>query len=420
MAQMGHVGKVRQRVWLASGLQLFLLFGISVNASGQTAPSREYIRLGATIIAIENPPLPAVATPTFSPVPGSYTSATTVALRSTTAGATIRYTIDNTTPTETHGTVGTSVTLRSSVTLQAIAYKTGMADSGVASGIYTLSGEVVSTPSRPSGPTAVATGLTGTFSASGSSSSFGNPVQYIFYWGDGTNSGWLATGATSASHSWSSNGTYSVTVQARSAPNPSVVSAVSTALSVTIGPRQATLSFSANSYSIGGQWTFWITSNLPNQTFNYCGIHNGGSPGCYTPWGTTDGNGNYSTSNTFDATTPGSWQQYAVFSALSYQTNTVSFSVQYPSISLSISATSWAVGGNWTLYVSSNLLNQSLDLCGSHNGGSPGCIGGYISTDSGGNWSTPGTFGSGDVGSWQEWANFIGYSSNQISFTVSP
>jgi hypothetical protein len=89
-------------------------------------------------------------------------------------------------------------------------------------------------------------------------------------------------------------------------------------------------------------------------------------------------------------------------------------------MSLSISATSWAVGGNWTLYFSSNLLNQSVDFCGSHNGGSPGCIGGYISTDGGGNWSTSGTFGSGDVGSWQEWASFIGYSSNSVSFAVSP
>jgi hypothetical protein len=97
-----------------------------VLASGtkaKTTPSREYSRLG-TVIVIENIP-PAVAAPTFSPPGGTYCSQT-VTISTATAGATTRYTLDGSTPTETNGTVGTSVSIGSSKTLKAIAYKSGM------------------------------------------------------------------------------------------------------------------------------------------------------------------------------------------------------------------------------------------------------------------------------------------------------
>jgi len=77
-------------------------------------------------------------TPTFSVTPGFYSSAQTVTISTATTGATIRYTLDGTTPTETVGTVGTTVTLTSSVLLQAIAYKSGMLDSRVATGAYQI------------------------------------------------------------------------------------------------------------------------------------------------------------------------------------------------------------------------------------------------------------------------------------------
>jgi len=104
---------------------------------------------------------------------------------------------------------------------------------------YTLtygfsSGETVFTPTAPSGSSSGYTGSSYTYSTGGSASSQGGAVQYIFYWGDGTNSGWLATGTTTASKSWASAGSYSVTAQARSAGNTSVVSAQSGSLSVTI------------------------------------------------------------------------------------------------------------------------------------------------------------------------------------------
>ena len=53
-----------------------------------------------------------------------------VTISTTTGGATIRYTTDGTTPSETAGTVYSSaVSISATSTLQAIAYETGMADS---------------------------------------------------------------------------------------------------------------------------------------------------------------------------------------------------------------------------------------------------------------------------------------------------
>jgi len=78
------------------------------------------------------------ATPTFTPNGGTYTSSQTVTLSCATSGATLRYTTDGSTPTETNGIVGTSVTISQNTTLQAIAYKAGLTDSAIASATYTI------------------------------------------------------------------------------------------------------------------------------------------------------------------------------------------------------------------------------------------------------------------------------------------
>lgn len=361
--------------------------------------------------------LPAVATPSFNPGGGTYTSRQTVTISDATSGATIMYTTNGSTPSHTNGTAGRSVAISCSLTLQALGYKTGMNDSATGSANYSLT-ETISQPSAPSGPTAVAIGAAGTYATGGSVSNLGNAVQYLFNWGDGANSGWLPVGTTRASHAWSSTANYSVTVQARSA-SCSGSSVPSSGLTVSIGPPSASLALSGR-YNIGGSWTFWITSNMPNQPFNFCGMLNGVNRGCYTPYGTTDGNGNFVSSGTFTPDSIGDWLEWAYFTGFSYQTNTIEYYVSPPSMSVSISATSWAVGGSWTLYLSSNVFNQTFDFCGSHNGGSPGCIANYVTTDGNGNWSATGTFDSSTPGSWVEWASFVGYSSNQISYSVSP
>ena len=77
------------------------------------------------------------AAPTFSPAAGTYSSAQSVTISTTTSGATIRYTTDGSTPSETAGTVYSSaVNISANTTLQAIAYKTGMADSPSPAGVY--------------------------------------------------------------------------------------------------------------------------------------------------------------------------------------------------------------------------------------------------------------------------------------------
>ena len=71
-------------------------------------------------------------------VPGSYSSIQTVTITST-SGATIHYTTDGSTPSETEGTVySTPVVLSQSCPLQAFAYQSGMADSSVTAGTYSL------------------------------------------------------------------------------------------------------------------------------------------------------------------------------------------------------------------------------------------------------------------------------------------
>jgi hypothetical protein len=80
-----------------------------------------------------------VAAPAFSPAGGSYTSAQTVTISDSTSGATIHYTTDGSTPSETNGTIYAGpVNVSSSETLTAIAYESGFTDSAVTSAAYTI------------------------------------------------------------------------------------------------------------------------------------------------------------------------------------------------------------------------------------------------------------------------------------------
>jgi len=99
-------------------------------------------------------PLSPVASPTFSPAAAPYYSEQAVTITSATSGATIRYTTDGSTPTETHGTVyAAPVTMPEAVDtnltgfltncsgvtmLKAIAYQSGAPDSAVSAGSYEI------------------------------------------------------------------------------------------------------------------------------------------------------------------------------------------------------------------------------------------------------------------------------------------
>jgi len=94
--------------------------------------------------------------------------------------------------------------------------------------------ETISAPSTPSGPLVGLPGLSYTFSAGGSSSNLGHPLEYRFDWGDGNYSSWSSS--PSAPKSWASAGIYEVKAQARCSHHPSVTSDWSPGLSVTISP----------------------------------------------------------------------------------------------------------------------------------------------------------------------------------------
>jgi len=108
----------------------------------------------------------------------------------------------------------------------------------------------VSTPSIPSGPSTGNTGQSLSYSTGGSTCNQGHAVEYRFDWGNGTYSSWGSS--TSASKSWGIAGTYQVKAQARCAANTSVVSAWSSAKSVTIGPSGPANDAFANAQLLSG------------------------------------------------------------------------------------------------------------------------------------------------------------------------
>ncbi len=115
-----------------------------------------------------------VAAPSFEPPPGTYASAQDVVVATPTAGASIRYTTDGTTPTETAGTLYTApVHIAGSLTLKAVAFRTGWTTSAVTSGDYKI-GLIVADPvfSVPPGTTATAVNVAITTTTAGATIRF--------------------------------------------------------------------------------------------------------------------------------------------------------------------------------------------------------------------------------------------------------
>ena len=79
------------------------------------------------------------ATPTFLPAAGSYSSAQSIAIADTTAGATIYYTTNGATPTTSSTKYTKPFTVTSTQTVKAIAAASGYSNSAVASATYTIS-----------------------------------------------------------------------------------------------------------------------------------------------------------------------------------------------------------------------------------------------------------------------------------------
>ncbi len=123
----------------------------TINAIAADAPAYLNSNVASATYTIN---LPVVATPTFSPAPGVYTSAQSVSLSDTTNGASIYYTIDGSTPTSksTLFAPGTPIAVSATTTINAIATAPGDANSAIATGTYTINLPVVATPTFSPAP----------------------------------------------------------------------------------------------------------------------------------------------------------------------------------------------------------------------------------------------------------------------------
>jgi len=95
-------------------------------------------RSGSLWATTSNLPPQRVSDPTFSPGPGRYNDAVRVSISCGTPGATICYTTNGSTPTSPSTVYRNPVTISAPTTLRARAYKAGMVDSNLRSGVYTI------------------------------------------------------------------------------------------------------------------------------------------------------------------------------------------------------------------------------------------------------------------------------------------
>ena len=100
-----------------------------------------------------------VAAPVFSPAAGTYTSAQSVTITSATSGAEIRYTTDGSEPTTSSSLYTAPLTISTTTTVKAKAFKSGMTASVTATATYTISStQTVASPVfNPAGGTYTST-----------------------------------------------------------------------------------------------------------------------------------------------------------------------------------------------------------------------------------------------------------------------
>lgn len=159
--------------------------------------------------------------------------------------------------------------------------------------------ESVSTPSIPTGPFNGTTGTIYTYSTGGSSTSLGHSVQYLFDWGDGTNSNWLPVGQTSASKSWPLAGNYNAKAQARCSIHTTNISSWSESLPITIiqpdtaPPTPNPLTWGTTPYQTGTSSITMVATSASDPTppinyyFHFISSPTGGTGGADSNWQTS-------------------------------------------------------------------------------------------------------------------------------------
>jgi formylglycine-generating enzyme required for sulfatase activity len=138
---------------------------------------------------------PLAATPTFSPVAGTYASDQSIALTTTTPNATIYYTTNNTTPTSSSAVYSTPISIAghgTSMVIQAKAISATTSLSSAASGTFTIAYPAAATPTfNPPGGV-----YTSTQSVTISSTTAGATIWYTTDGSDPTSSATRLSGAS--------------------------------------------------------------------------------------------------------------------------------------------------------------------------------------------------------------------------------
>ena len=154
-----------------------------------------------------------VLAPTFNPVGGSYSGPQTVTISTTTAGASINYTTDGTTPSSTVGTLYTGpIAVSTTETIQAIAFETGMTSSAVVSAAYTIPVAQTISFSNP-GTQTVGTPLTLVATASSGLTAIFTSATQTICTVSGTTATFITSGACTIDANQAGNGTYAAAPQ---------------------------------------------------------------------------------------------------------------------------------------------------------------------------------------------------------------
>ena len=216
-----------------------------------------------------------LAAPTFNPVAGTFTSAQSVMISSTTSGASIRYTVDGSTPTSTTGNLYSSpVNISVTTTLKAIAYKSGMTDSTVTTGNYTIT--VCNPPAITGNPANATTcaGSTAAFSATATGTSLTYQWQLSLSGGAFNN----ISGATSSSYTTSATVIGDNANQYRCVVNGTCGTATSSAVTLTVNARPTSVASGSATICSGGSTTIQaaLTGTGPwNVTWSDGNVQNG-------------------------------------------------------------------------------------------------------------------------------------------------
>ncbi len=112
---------------------------LTSNSRRDYGPSSRYYVVGfRLVLPADQTPVEKAAAPVITPSGGTYTAAQSVTITTATSGADIHYTTDGSTPTAASVKYSGAISVSSSLTLKAIAVKSGMTDSDVSSAVYTI------------------------------------------------------------------------------------------------------------------------------------------------------------------------------------------------------------------------------------------------------------------------------------------